>query len=59
MNNLTDKDEQPNTEPAPKRKRRKYKLQKLGGAGLAAQMQKKGSIKLTWGELSNLFHRKV
>lgn len=51
MNNHTES-EQPSTE-APKRKRRKYKPQKLGAAGLSARMAKRGSIRTSWG---GLFH---
>ena len=46
----TDND-QPSTEAAPKRPRRKYKSKKLGAAGLSARMIKKGAIRVTWEEL--------
>ncbi|MER2511199.1 MAG: hypothetical protein ABTQ25_02050 [Nitrosomonas ureae] len=52
MNNHTES-EQPSTEPAPKRKRRKYKPQKIGASGLSARMAKQGSIRTSW---HGLFH---
>ncbi|WP_160827891.1 hypothetical protein [Nitrosomonas sp. JL21] len=45
-----DDKEQPSTE-APKRKRRKYRSQKLGAAGFSARMAKRGSFKTSWESL--------
>ena len=53
MNNHNNETEQPITETTPKRKRRKYKPQKLGAAGLSARMAKQGSIRTSW---DGLFH---
>ena len=47
MNNHNE-NEQPSTETAPKRPRRKYKSKKLGAAGLSARMQKRGAFKTSW-----------
>jgi len=46
MCNPADK-EQPSTE-APKRKRRKYRSQKLGAAGWSGRKAKTGAIRTTW-----------